>query len=78
MAAKYKKTRRCTRAEVLEDIDDLAKEIIESVQEIAEQQKYQVLHGLDSESRLRVLSLQDVGSASLRILASPIRWRGVE
>lgn len=78
MANKPKKTRRCTRAEVLEDLDELAKEIIEAVEEILEHQRYMVTHGFDAESRLRVLNLQDIASPSLRILASPIRWRGAE
>jgi hypothetical protein len=75
---KASKKHKLTRAEVIESINELEAEIIRDVREIAEQQRYQVEHGRDSEITGRIADLEDNAVPTVRILASPVRYRGAD
>jgi hypothetical protein len=77
--SKASKPRRpLTRQDVFENIDELVQEIIGNVLEIAEHQRHQVEYGRDVELGVRIQELADNASVTIRMLSSPVRYRGAE
>jgi hypothetical protein len=70
------KASRCTRADILANIDDLAQEIIDDVRAIAEHQKHIVEHGEDWHHRYQISERLGNAAPTLQMLCYRVRYRG--
>ncbi len=70
--------RKCklTQAEVLQDADYVADEVIRQVNEIRNLQKKQIVGGVDHEACQRVQVVLDSVLVDIDELAKPVRYRG--